>query len=63
MSEPIRLLAWADLRAKGITVSKPTIYRMLRDGVFPRPVYIARAPLWPEHEIDAYIRKLMATRP
>ncbi len=33
--EPIRLLGWEELRARGIKNSKPTIYRKIKAGKFP----------------------------
>jgi hypothetical protein len=32
--QPVRLLGWDDLRAKGIKDSKPTIYRKIKAGRF-----------------------------
>ena len=58
----LRLLGWTDLRAKGINDSKPTIYRKIKAGKFPAPVYPGKSPAWPEHEIDAYILSLIAKR-
>ena len=58
----VRLLGWDDLRAKGIRDSKPTIYRKIKAGRFPCPVYPGKSPAWPEHEIDAHIRSLIAER-
>jgi predicted DNA-binding transcriptional regulator AlpA len=57
----VRLLSWEDLRERGIKDSKPTIYRRLKAGKFPRPVYAGKSPSWAEHEIDAYIRDLIAS--
>jgi predicted DNA-binding transcriptional regulator AlpA len=63
---PVKLLGWDDLRAKGIKDSKPTIYRKIKTGQFPRPfprpVYPGKSPAWPEHEIDAHILSLIAKR-
>jgi predicted DNA-binding transcriptional regulator AlpA len=59
---PVRLLGWDDLRDKGIKQSKPTIYRWIRDGKFPEPVYPGKSPAWPEHIIDAHIMGLIAAR-
>ena len=61
-SHPIRLLGWDDLRSKVIKDSKPTIYRKIKTGQFPRPVYPGKSPAWPEHEIDAHILSLIAKR-
>ena len=33
--EPIRLLGWEDLRARGIKDSKPTLYRKIKAGKIP----------------------------
>jgi len=60
--QQIRLLGWDDLRGKGIKDSKPTIYRKIKAGKFPAPVYPGKSPAWPEHEIDAHIIGLIAQR-
>jgi prophage regulatory protein len=62
ISQPMRLLGWDDLRAKGIKDSKPTIYRKIKAGKFPAPVYPGKSPAWPEHEIDNHIRNLITQR-
>ena len=59
---PVKLLGWDDLQAKGIKDSKATIYRKIKTGTFPRPVYPGKSPAWPEHEIDAHIFSLIAKR-
>ena len=61
-SQPMKLLGWDDLRAKGITASKPTIYRWVKAETFPRPIYIGKSPCWPEGEIDNHIQSLIAQR-
>jgi len=58
----VRLLGWDDLRAKGIKDSKPTIYRKVKDGRFPRPIYPGKSPAWVEAEVDAHLRSLIAQR-
>jgi prophage regulatory protein len=41
-------------------LSCTTIYRLMDEGAFPRPLRIGvRAVAWPEHEIDAW----QASRP
>ena len=60
--KPMRLLGWDDLRVKGIKASKPTIYRKVKEGKFPVPIYLGKSPAWPEHEIDAHILSLIARR-
>ena len=47
-------------------LSQTTIYRMATEGRFPRPVKTGDGPraaaMWPKHEIDNWIKKLIATR-
>jgi len=62
LDEPIRLLGWDDLRARGIKDSKPTIYRKIKAGKFPPPVHPGKSPAWPEHEIETHILSLIARR-
>jgi len=45
--------------------SEPTIYRMMRDGTFPRPVKLrpgGRAVGWPSSEIEAIVADRIADR-
>ena len=64
MTEPhsIKLLGWDDLRDRGIKDSKPTIYRKIKAGTFPAPIYPGKSPAWPSNEIDAHILRLIAKR-
>ena len=48
--------------AKGIKDSKPTIYRKIKAGRFPRPIYPGKSPAWVEHEVDAHLLSLIARR-
>jgi predicted DNA-binding transcriptional regulator AlpA len=59
---PVRLLGWDDLRAKGIKDSKPTIYRKIKNGRFPRPIYPGKSPAWVESEVDSHLLSLIAQR-
>jgi predicted DNA-binding transcriptional regulator AlpA len=58
----VRLLGWDDLRAKGIKDSKPTIYRKIKAGRFPRPIYPGKSPAWVESEVDSHLLSLIAQR-
>ena len=57
------LIPYPALKAKGITYSKPHLWRLERAGKFPK-----RVPLGPgryayvESEIDAYVDALIAAR-
>lgn len=51
----IKLFGIAELTAL-LTVSKPTIYRRIKDGSFPSPVRIsARRVAWRECDIAAWL--------
>lgn len=43
-------------------VSRPTIYRMIKQGKFPRPAHFGGSSLWPESEVAAQQRLIMQAR-
>ena len=55
----LRLLRVPDVLAK-IGLSKPTLYRMLKAKEFPQPITIRNSSLWPEDEVDAWIKASVA---
>ena len=58
-----RLISYAALASKGITYSKPTLWRKERAGTFPRRVPIGAARYaYVEAEIDAWVAALIASR-
>ena len=58
-----RILAFEDLRAKGITLSKCQIWRLENAGQFPKRVHVtSRCIGWLESEIDALIAARIAAR-
>jgi predicted DNA-binding transcriptional regulator AlpA len=59
----MRLLSREDLKKeKGIDYSASQLWRLIRVGKFPRQVKIGDKNLWPEHEIDRFIKNLIAKR-
>jgi prophage regulatory protein len=59
----MKLLDHAGLREKGIGYSKTQIWRLCREGKFPKPVRgIGKANAWSETEIDAFIAERLAAR-
>lgn len=51
-------------RVTGMTgLSKTTIYRMLREGTFPKPVMVGRRALWPVSRVHAWARKQVEADP
>lgn len=60
----VTLIAYDDLKAKGISLSKCQIWRLERQGKFPKRVPISPARhAWVESEVDEYIENRIATRP
>ncbi len=59
MSE--RLLDMNALKGK-LALSHETIYCLIREGTFPKPVKLRRASRWIETEIDRWIYELAAER-
>jgi predicted DNA-binding transcriptional regulator AlpA len=57
-----RIVDKAGLRARGINLSDPTIWRRERDGSFPKHILIGNRRAWIESEIDAYLESLIAAR-
>jgi predicted DNA-binding transcriptional regulator AlpA len=52
-----RLLDRRELTAK-VNLTYPTIWKLMREGAFPRSVVIGGKTLWVEAEIDEYIARL-----
>ena len=58
-----RIIPYEDLRKKGITYSKTQIWRLERQGLFPRRVPIGpNRHGWVEDEVDQRIDDLIADR-
>ncbi|QYA14081.1 AlpA family transcriptional regulator [Rhizobium sp. AB2/73] len=45
-----------------VGVSRPTIYRLIAKGEFPKPVTIGAARLWPENEINQWLTNRIEDR-
>jgi len=58
------LLRRADVQRR-TTLSKTTIYRMVKDGRFPRPIHLGscRAVAWLEEDIENWLADKIASRP
>jgi excisionase family DNA binding protein len=44
-------------------LSKTTIYRMIRDQTFPKPVMVGRRALWPVSRIHTWVRLQVEASP
>ena len=56
-----RLLSKADVLDK-VGVTYPTIWKLMRQGTFPRSVVVGGKVAWLEHEVDEFIAKLPRRR-
>lgn len=59
MSEPIVLLSIAEVE-KRVGRKKSWIYA---NPAFPKPIKHGKRNQWPEHEVQAYIQRLLDSRP
>ena len=59
----MKVLDFEGLRERGIRFHRVHIYRLIKQGRFPRPIKIGgNTTVWPEHEIDQYIKTCIARR-
>lgn len=59
----MQFLAFEDLKGKGISYSKPHLWRLIKANKFPRPVRgLGSANSWAEAEIDAFVAQRVAAR-
>jgi prophage regulatory protein len=60
----MRLLALKELKAsKGVPYHKASLYRMIANGEFPRPIHLSVNRIaWIESEIDAWIASRIQAR-
>lgn len=45
-----------------VPVSKPTLYRRIREDGFPKPVKVARRSFWIKEEVEAYMAQRSEAR-
>jgi prophage regulatory protein len=59
----VKLLSYDDLRAKGIPFSRVHLWRLEKEGRFPKRVSLGESKrVWVECEIDQWIEQRMASR-
>jgi predicted DNA-binding transcriptional regulator AlpA len=56
-----RLLSKGDVLDK-VGVTYPTVWKLMRQGTFPRSVVVGGKVAWLEHEVDEFIAKLPRRR-
>jgi predicted DNA-binding transcriptional regulator AlpA len=57
-----RLLNRDALISKGVTYSRPHLWKLVEAGKFPRPIKIGRINFWVEAEVNQHIDRLIAER-
>jgi prophage regulatory protein len=59
----VTLLSYVALRAKGVPFSKSQLWRLERDGKFPKRVRLSEARVaWVESEIDTWVELRLKAR-
>ena len=59
----MNILTPADLPSKGIRLSRTTIWRLERTGIFPKHIRISPGRIgWIEGEVDAYLKARIEQR-
>ena len=59
----MRFVTYDGLREKGITYSKPHLWRLIKAGRFPAPVKgLGPENVWPESEVDSVVANRLAER-
>ncbi|QEE47496.1 AlpA family phage regulatory protein [Rhizobium sp. WL3] len=54
----MRVLLFNELRKKGIPFTKTHLWRLARDGNFPKPMKLGnRTNAWSEEDIDAWLKE------
>ncbi|PPU15851.1 hypothetical protein XacyCFBP2565_08640 [Xanthomonas arboricola pv. corylina] len=60
-TKPQRLLRLRDVLER-TSLSKSTVYAMIRRGKFPKPVHLGCTTTWVESEIDGWITSRIGER-
>lgn len=59
----MRLLDYTDLRERGIKYSKAQLWRLWKEGKFPKPIKLSiNRNAWADADIDAWIAERIAER-
>lgn len=60
----MKLLNYDDLKSKGFNYSRVHIWRLVKEGRFPKPVKLGAGSrnAWVEFEVDAHIARMIAQR-
>ncbi len=45
-----------------IGVSRPTVYRLIQNGEFPKPIKQGRTSAWPSREVSSYLDRIASAR-
>jgi len=56
-----RLIRMPEVKSM-VALSRATIYRLVQDGSFPKPVRQGRTSAWPYSEVRDYLERVKAQR-
>jgi prophage regulatory protein len=59
---PLRLLRLPEVLVR-VGLGRSAWYDLMRTGRAPQPCHLGRSSFWPEHEIDEFVRAIIAERP
>lgn len=63
LRQTMRFISSDELRAKGVTISRATLWRLIKKGEFPKPIKTSKSRnAWVESEIDAWMRSRIEAR-
>jgi predicted DNA-binding transcriptional regulator AlpA len=58
VEEDERLIRITDMIKILGNISKPTLYRYIKEGIIPKPSYMGGTPLWKKGEVREYLAQL-----
>lgn len=59
--DQLRLIRLPDV-LKRTGLSRPSVYRSMSAGKFPKPTRFGRSTFWASHEVDGWIRDRLSDR-
>jgi prophage regulatory protein len=45
-----------------VALKKPTIYKLIKKGLFPKPIKLGRSSLWSAEEVNSFLINKMRER-
>lgn len=61
VGRPARFVRLPEIISR-VGISRPTIYRMIKAGKFPRPIKIGHISVWSDLDIDRWVEATIENR-